>query len=213
MNQKNVLTRANPVMPVMVIESIGQALPLAEALYKGGIDVFEITLRSECALAAIALIRKEMPHCLVGAGTVLNAEQFRLAVDAGSDFVLTPGLTEELLKTSGEVEVPLIPGVASAGDIMLSLSYGIHCMKLFPATVLGGEGMLKALAGPFPEVTFCPTGGINPQNYKYFLELPNVACVGGSWIAPAKLICEGNWKEITRLAAEVTGKAHLTPAF
>ena len=206
MNHQDVLNRARPVMPVMVIESIGQALPLAEALYKGGIDVFEVTLRSQCALEAIALIKKEMPHCLVGAGTVLDAGQFQQAVDAGSDFVLTPGVTEELLKKSREVAVPLVPGVASAGDIMLTLSYGIDCMKLFPATVLGGESMLKALAGPFPEVTFCPTGGINPQNYRYFLNLPNVACVGGSWIAPAKLVREGRWEEITRLAAEITGK-------
>lgn len=193
-------------MPVMVIESIEQALPLAEALYKGGIDVFEITLRSDCALEAIALIKKEMPQCLVGAGTVLNPGQFQQAVDAGSDFVLTPGLTEALLKKSQEVDVPLIPGVASAGDVMLALSYGIDCMKLFPATVVGGEGMLKALSGPFPEVTFCPTGGINPENYQSFLQLPNVACVGGSWIAPAKLVRESKWDEITALAKEVTNK-------
>lgn len=206
MNHKDLLNRANPVMPVMVIENIEQALPLAEALHKGGIDVFEITLRSDCALEAITLIKKEMPQCLVGAGTVLNPEQLQQAVDAGSDFVLTPGLTEALLKKSQEIDVPLVPGIASAGDVMLALSYGIHCMKLFPATVLGGESMLTALNGPFPEVTFCPTGGINPDNYQSFLKLPNVACVGGSWIAPAKLVRTGKWDEITELAKQVTGK-------
>ncbi|MET4696892.1 bifunctional 4-hydroxy-2-oxoglutarate aldolase/2-dehydro-3-deoxy-phosphogluconate aldolase [Endozoicomonas lisbonensis] len=207
MNHRDVLNRANPVMPVMVIEQIEQALPLAQALYKGGIEVFEITLRSECALEAITLIKKEMPQCLVGAGTVLNPQQLQQASEAGSDFVLTPGLTEALLKQSKEVDIPLIPGVASAGDVMLSLSYGIDAMKLFPATVLGGEAMLKALSGPFAEVTFCPTGGINPDNYQSFLQLPNVACVGGSWIAPTSFVNEGRWEDITRLAAEVTGKA------
>lgn len=206
MTHQEILQRANPVMPVMVIETIEQALPLAQALYKGGIDVFEITLRSECALEAISLISKEMPHCLVGAGTVLNAVQYQQAVEAGANFVLSPGLTQEVLEYSAKTQVPLIPGVASAGDVMLALSYGINSMKLFPATVLGGKSMLKALSGPFPEVSFCPTGGISPENYASFIDLANVACVGGSWVAPLSLVRDGRWEEITRLAAEVTGK-------
>ena len=206
MNHSDVLHQANPVMPVMVIERIEQALRLAQALYKGGINVFEITLRSECALEAITLIKQEMPYCLVGAGTVLNPDQFQQAVEAGSDFVLTPGVTEALLKKSVESDIPLIPGVSSAGDIMLALSYGIDSMKLFPATLLGGCNMLKALSGPFPQVTFCPTGGISRENYQSFLALSNVACVGGSWLAPSTLVNEERWEEITCLASAVSGQ-------
>ena len=205
MTSKNIFARANPVMPVMVIENLEQALPLANALYQGGIDVFEITLRSDCALEAITLIKKEMPHCLVGAGTVINPEQMQQAIDAGSDFILSPGLTEALLKKAQETSIPFVPGVASAGDVMLAMDYGQDCLKLFPATQLGGHGMLNALRGPFPDITFCPTGGVSPDNYQEFIALPNVVCVGGSWIAPAKLVREGQWEAITELAIAVTG--------
>lgn len=207
MNSRDILAQAKPVMPVMVIEQIEHAMPLAQALYDGGIDVLEITMRTDCALEAIALIKDEMPQCLVGAGTVINPEQFKQAVAAGSDFVLSPGITKHLVKKSKKYDVPLIPGVATAGDVMLALSYDIDTMKLFPATQLGGTGMLKALGGPFPDVMFCPTGGINPNNYQSFIDLPNVGCVGGSWIAPANLVKEGKWEEITKLAAAVSGKA------
>ncbi|WP_067515906.1 bifunctional 4-hydroxy-2-oxoglutarate aldolase/2-dehydro-3-deoxy-phosphogluconate aldolase [Endozoicomonas ascidiicola] len=207
MNSLDVLLQAKPVMPVMVIDHIDQATPLASALHKGGINVFEITLRSECALDAITLIKKELPNCLVGAGTVLNPEQLKQAIEAGSDFALSPGLTAGLLEFAGKTEMPFIPGVASPGDVMLALSYGINAMKLFPATQLGGEGMLKALYGPFPEVMFCPTGGISADNYRSFLSLPNVACVGASWIAPAALAREEKWDEITFLAKAAVDNA------
>lgn len=201
---KDVLQRAYPVMPVMVIETIEQALPMARALYDGGISVFEITLRTECALAAIELIKKEMPECLVGAGTVINVAQLQAVHRAGADFVITPGATTELLKTARNQNILLLPGVSSASDVMHALDYEFTVLKLFPAEVVGGQAMLKSLSGPFPQVSFCPTGGISPDNYQDYLALGNVHCVGGSWLVPKSAVVNGDWAEITRLAREVT---------
>ncbi|WP_419831947.1 bifunctional 4-hydroxy-2-oxoglutarate aldolase/2-dehydro-3-deoxy-phosphogluconate aldolase [Endozoicomonas atrinae] len=201
---QDVLKRAYPVMPVMVIESIEQALPMAQALYDGGISVFEITLRSDCAIAAIELIKSNMPDCLVGAGTVINIEQLQAVHQAGADFVITPGATTELLETARDQNILLLPGVSSASDAMQAMVFGFNVLKLFPAEVVGGQSMLKSLAGPFPQVSFCPTGGIGPDNYRDYLALGNVECVGGSWLVPKSAVELGNWGEITRLAKEVT---------
>ena len=199
---KDVVTRAYPVMPVMVIDTIEQALPMARALYDGGISVFEITLRTECAIAAIELIKREMPECLVGAGTVINIEQLMAVHQAGADFVITPGSTAELLKTARDQNILLMPGVSSPSEVMQALGYGYDILKLFPAEVMGGRSMLKSLAGPFPQVSFCPTGGISPTNYQDYLTLSNVHCVGGSWLVPKSAVDHGDWAEITRLAKE-----------
>lgn len=199
---EDVLGRAHPVMPVMVIDTIEQALPMASALKAGGISVFEITLRSDCAIAAIELIKKEMPDCLVGAGTVINVEQLRQVHQAGADFVISPGATPELLSAARDQNIVLMPGVSSASDVMQALAYGYRVQKLFPAEVVGGVAMLKSLSGPFPQVSFCPTGGISPDNYQDYLALSNVQCVGGSWIVPKPAVESGDWAEITRLAKE-----------
>ncbi|MGO0305280.1 bifunctional 4-hydroxy-2-oxoglutarate aldolase/2-dehydro-3-deoxy-phosphogluconate aldolase [Endozoicomonas acroporae] len=200
---RDVLNRAFPVMPVMVIDTIDQALPMARALYDGGISVFEVTLRSECAVAAIQRIKQEMPDCLVGAGTVVNPEQLLAVHQAGADFVISPGATPALLKASREQNILLLPGVSSPSEVMQALDYGFDVLKLFPAEVAGGQSMLKFLAGPFPQVTFCPTGGINPENYQDYLALDNVLCVGGSWLVPESVVESGNWSEITFLAKQL----------
>ncbi|MBO9495899.1 bifunctional 4-hydroxy-2-oxoglutarate aldolase/2-dehydro-3-deoxy-phosphogluconate aldolase [Thalassotalea sp. G20_0] len=200
---RDVLNRAFPVMPVMVIDDIDQALPMARALYDGGISVFEVTLRSECAVAAIQRIKQEMPDCLVGAGTVVNPEQLLAVHQAGADFVISPGATPALLAASREQNILLLPGVSSPSEVMQALDYGFDVLKLFPAEVVGGQSMLKSLAGPFPQVTFCPTGGINPENYQDYLALDNVLCVGGSWLVPKSVVESGNWSEITLLVKQL----------
>ncbi|WBA81280.1 bifunctional 4-hydroxy-2-oxoglutarate aldolase/2-dehydro-3-deoxy-phosphogluconate aldolase [Endozoicomonas sp. GU-1] len=200
---RDVLNRAFPVMPVMVIDTIDQALPMARALFDGGISVFEVTLRSECAVAAIQRIKQEMPDCLVGAGTVVDPEQLLAVHQAGADFVISPGATPALLKASREQNILLLPGVSSPSEVMQALDYGFDVLKLFPAEVAGGQSMLKSLAGPFPQVTFCPTGGINPENYQDYLALDNVLCVGGSWLVPKSVVESGNWSEITFLAKQL----------
>lgn len=200
----DVLKRAYPVMPVMVVENLEQALPLANALHNGGIDVFEITLRTPCALSVIRMIKENMPQCLVGAGTVLTEKQLMDAYEAGADFIITPGATPTLLKRASEEGILLVPGVSSASDVMAALSYGYDVLKLFPAEAVGGVGMLQSLMGPFPEVKFCPTGGISLQNYKSYLAMDNVHCVGGSWVAPEKLIRQKDWSAITKLAMQAS---------
>ena len=199
------LEQARPVLPVMVINDIEQALPMAQALCDGGITVFEITLRTECALEVIALLKKEMPDCIVGAGTVINAEQFRQVIEAGGDFVVSPGLTDELLAIAKDTGLPFIPGVSSPGDVMKALEGGCTMQKFFPAEQSGGAAMLKALSGPFGQVIFCPTGGVGMHNVQDYLSLPNVPCVGGSWVLPKDAVVAGDWETVTRLAGEASG--------
>ena len=203
----DVLQQAAPVMPVMVIEQLEHALPMAKALEAGGITVFEITLRTECALQAITLLKQEMPGCLVGAGTVINPEQLMQAHEAGADFIITPGSTPEVLAAARDNNILLVPGVSSPSQVMQALSYGFQVQKLFPAEAVGGVNMIKSLGGPFPQVSFCPTGGINPNNYLNYLELSNVQCVGGSWLIPEQAIKSGNWTAVTDLAQ----KARMLP--
>lgn len=198
---KEVLT-AGPVMPVMVIENLDDAVPLAKALVAGGIKVLEITLRTPIALEAIRLISQEVEGAIVGAGTIANAKQLQAAQDAGAVFAISPGLTPSLLSAANEGEIALIPGIATLSELMLGMDYGLDHFKFFPAEAAGGIPMLKAIAGPFPQATFCPTGGISPENYKDYLKLPNVVCVGGSWLAPQKVVTEKNWVKVTELAKQ-----------
>ena len=194
------LVGSQKVVPVVVIENAEQAVGLAQALLDGGMNVIEITLRNAYALEAIKLIKKQFPQMIIMAGTVCTAEQLRAAVDAGADSIVSPGVTNSLLDTARELNIPYLPGVATASEILLAVEYGLTECKLFPATVVGGLSALKAFNGPYGDIRFCPTGGVTPDNFNDFLALPNVMCVGGSWLAPTKMVREGDWQGITQLA-------------
>jgi len=191
------------VVPVVVIESEEQALGLAQALLDGGINVIEITLRNSYGVKAIEVIKLNFPEMVVLAGTVNLPAQMVAVVKAGVDAIISPGITENLLKTAKQQGIPYLPGVATASEVMLAMEYGLRECKLFPATVVGGLGALKAFSGPFGEMKFCPTGGVSESNYHDFLALPNVMCVGGSWVAPAKLVQAGDWQAITNLCKAI----------
>ena len=199
MNSKDILTMG-PVIPVMVIDDLNDAIPLARALVLGGVRVLEITLRTPIALEAIRHIADAVEGVVVGAGTVLNPRQLDEARAAGAAFAISPGLTPSLLKSAADDPIPLIPGVATLSEIMQGLDAGLNEFKFFPAAAAGGIPMLKAFEGPLPGVTFCPTGGISPENYRTYLSLSNVACVGGSWLAPRALVKAKDWSSITQLA-------------
>jgi len=185
------------VMPVVVIENEEQAMSLAQALLDGGVNVIEITLRNAYGVKAIEVIKKNFPEMVVLAGTVNLPAQMVAVVKAGVDAIISPGITESLLKTAKEQGIPYLPGVATASEVMLAMEYGLRECKLFPATVVGGISALKAFGGPFGEMKFCPTGGVNESNYQDFLALPNVMCVGGSWIASGSAVKNGEWEAIT----------------
>ncbi|WP_404360706.1 bifunctional 4-hydroxy-2-oxoglutarate aldolase/2-dehydro-3-deoxy-phosphogluconate aldolase [Methylotuvimicrobium sp. KM1] len=198
--QPSAVLNAGPVMPVMVIKNLEDAVPLAKALTEGGIKVLEITLRTPIALDAIRLISEQVKDAIVGVGTVTNPEQLRAAEDAGAVFAISPGLTPTLLKAATNSNIALIPGISTISELMLGMEYGLDHFKFFPAAAAGGVNMLKGIAGPIPSVTFCPTGGISASNYNEYLSLPNVACVGGSWLAPDDAVAAKDWPRITELA-------------
>ncbi|WP_066962564.1 bifunctional 4-hydroxy-2-oxoglutarate aldolase/2-dehydro-3-deoxy-phosphogluconate aldolase [Microbulbifer sp. Q7] len=192
------------VVPVIVVDKVSDALPLAQALVEGGLNVLEVTLRTEAALAAVEEIAKHLPDAHVGTGTVLNGDDIRRSVNAGATFMVSPGATEALLDAAEDTGVPLLPGAANPSEVMRLLERGYHYQKFFPAEAAGGIPMLKSIGGPLGKVKFCPTGGVSPQNAKDYLNLSNVVCVGGSWMAAPKLVAEKNWAEITRLAKEAS---------
>ncbi|MGY6706975.1 MAG: bifunctional 4-hydroxy-2-oxoglutarate aldolase/2-dehydro-3-deoxy-phosphogluconate aldolase [Rhizobiaceae bacterium] len=191
-----------PVLPVLIIERLADAVPLAKALMRGGLPAIEVTLRTPHALDAIRLIADEAPEVIIGAGTVRNARQFQEAAAAGSRFVVSPGVTQELIDAANVSQVPFLPGVATPSEAMALIEEGLTMMKFFPAEPAGGIEYLKALASPLPEARFCPTGGITAQSAARYLALPNVVCVGGSWVAPAGLVADRNWQAIEDLARE-----------
>jgi 2-dehydro-3-deoxyphosphogluconate aldolase/(4S)-4-hydroxy-2-oxoglutarate aldolase len=191
-----------PVIPVMVIHEPAQAVPLARALAAGGIRVLEITLRTPAAVAAIRAISREVPGVLVGAGTVTQASQLIEVAGAGAVFAISPGLTPALLEAARQGPIALIPGIATASELMTGMALGYRHFKFFPAEAAGGVKMLQAMAGPFPQVSFCPTGGITAANYRTYLGLGNVACVGGSWVAPPEAVEKEDWARITALSRE-----------
>lgn len=193
------LCQLAPVIPVLVIEDLAHALPLARALVAGGLPVLEVTLRTPCALEAITAMAS-VPGAHVGAGTVLSAADAARAKAAGATFAVSPGVTPGLLAACTQQALPILPGAATASEVMALLEQGYQTMKFFPAGPAGGPAMLKALHGPLPQAMFCPTGGVSPQNAGDYLSLPNVACVGGSWVAPAALLAAGDWDGITELA-------------
>ncbi|RMF16182.1 MAG: bifunctional 4-hydroxy-2-oxoglutarate aldolase/2-dehydro-3-deoxy-phosphogluconate aldolase [Gammaproteobacteria bacterium] len=191
-----------PLVPVIVVEQAEHAVPLGEALLEAGIRVLEVTLRTPCALDAISRLRAALPEAVVGAGTVVTVEDYRRVADAGGQFVISPGVTPALLDHGAGNPVPYLPGVATISEMMLGYEKGYRRFKLFPATVAGGVPALKAFAGPFPDVRFCPTGGIGQKNMTEFLAQPNVFAVGGSWLTPSALVRDGDWAGIRTIAAE-----------
>lgn len=196
------ILRAGPVVPVVVIERLGDAVPLARALLAGGVRVLEVTLRTSVALQAMQAIVAEVEGVIIGAGTMTKPEDFERCRHAGAMFGVSPGLTAELGAAARASGLPLLPGVMTPSEVIAARAAGFRHLKLFPAEQAGGPGMLKALAGPFPDVTFCPTGGISAANAAEYLALRNVACVGGSWLAPADAVAAGEWPRITALARE-----------
>ena len=196
------LATYGPVIPVIVIQRLEDAVPLARALVDGGVRVLEVTLRTPVGLACIAAIAREVPGAVVGAGTIRSAADARAAKAAGSVFGVSPGYTAAVGAACREVGLPLLPGVATAGEVMAAQADGLAFLKFFPATAAGGIPMLKALAGPYPDVMFCPTGGITLETAPQFLALPTVKVCGGSWLTPADAVATGDWARITRLARE-----------
>jgi 2-dehydro-3-deoxyphosphogluconate aldolase / (4S)-4-hydroxy-2-oxoglutarate aldolase len=194
------LLAATPVVPVLAIDAVATALPLARALVAGGLPVLEITLRTPAALEIIRAIGGEIEGAVVGAGTVLSPEQYRDAARAGARFVVSPGATRALLDVAGAGSVPFLPGAATPGEVMRLLERGYGCLKFFPAEPAGGVAYLEALTAPLPAVRFCPTGGIDALRAPAYLALRNVVCVGGSWVAPRAAVAAGDWPAITRLA-------------
>ncbi|ABW16351.1 2-dehydro-3-deoxyphosphogluconate aldolase/4-hydroxy-2-oxoglutarate aldolase [Parafrankia sp. EAN1pec] len=192
-----------PVIPVVVVHDIRTAVPLARALVAGGLHILEVTLRTDAALQAIELITAEVPDILVGAGTITSSDQARQSVDAGAHFLVSPGCTDRLLDAMDDSGLPYLPGVATVSEMLKVLDRRKVEMKFFPAGAAGGIPYLQAVAGPLPQIRFCPTGGITAATVGAYLGEPNVGCVGGSWVTPPDAIWEGDWKQITQLARGV----------
>ena len=201
---KNVLElmRIGPVIPVIVIDHIEHAVPLARALVAGGVRVLEVTLRTPVGLQAIRAIASEVEGAIVGVGTITRAQDFVQSIEARAVFGVSPGLTPELVAGARDSGLPLLPGVMTPSDVIAARAAGFTEMKVFPAQQAGGIGMLKALGGPFPDVTFCPTGGVTAATAADFLALSNVACVGGSWLTPPDAVAAGDWERVTSLARD-----------
>lgn len=196
------------VIPVLAIQRVEDAVPLARALVEGGLSVLEITLRTDCALEAIERIKAALPQASVGVGTVLTPAQYRQAEQVGADFVVTPGTTEALYRYGVGSPVPMLPGIATVSELMVGWQYGYRRFKFFPAEASGGVKALKAFAGPIPEARFCPTGGIGINNAEDYLALKNVMCVGGSWLTPNSLVEAEDWDAIRSLAREAAQRFH-----
>lgn len=191
-----------PVIPVVVLDDAEAAVPLARALVEGGLPVIEVTLRTPAALEAITRIAAEVPDAVIGAGTVVRPEDAERSAAAGAKFLVSPGCTPRLQAAMVATGLPFLPGVATASEVIALLESGITAMKFFPAEAAGGTAYLKSLAGPLPQVRFCPTGGVGQRNAADYLALPNVGCVGGSWLTPADAVHAGDWDRIRKLAAE-----------
>lgn len=197
-----------PVIPVLQLDNAEQALGICTALVNGGLKVLEITLRNDYGLEAIKQISQALPDAIVGAGTVTTPEQYDACIAAGADFIVSPGATPKLLAHGAQASIPLLPGVASVSEAMAGMEFGYERFKLFPAVVVGGVDLLKAFYGPLANLKFCPTGGVKPSNADAFLQLPNVMCVGGTWMTPNDLISQNNWPAIEVLATQACQFGH-----
>ena len=196
------LLAGNPVIPVITLDRVDDAVPLAQALVAGGLKVLEVTLRTEAAVEGIRQIVKHVPEAILGTGTVCTEQHIKLSEDLGCQFMISPGATDKLLRAAENSSVPFLPGISSVSELMRGMEYGYSDFKFFPAEASGGVPVLKAMGGPFGDIRFCPTGGIGLHNVLSYLALPNVLCVGGSWIAETKLIQEKRWADIEQLARE-----------
>jgi len=199
------LLAVSPVIPVVVVEDVADAVPLAEALLRGGVGIIEITLRTPDALAALAAVAKAVPAMRVGAGTVVTPEQVAAARDAGATFLVSPGATDTLVDAALASGLPFLPGAGTVSEMLALRERGLDTLKFFPAEASGGRGYLSSVAGPLPDLAFCPTGGITPATAADWLALPNVGCVGGSWLTPADAVRGHDWARIERLARATTG--------
>ena len=204
MNNTLELASHGPVIPVIVIQRLQDAVPMAQALVDGGVRVLEITLRTAVALQAIEAVVRAVPGAIVGAGTIRSAADALAAKNAGCEFAVSPGYTAAVGAACRELGLPLLPGVATASEVMAAQADGLGFLKFFPATAAGGIPMLKALAGPFPDVVFCPTGGISADTAPLFLALSNVRVCGGSWLTPADAVASGDWARVTKLALQAS---------
>ena len=200
-----------PVIPVIVLHDVAHAVPMARALVAGGIRMLEVTLRTPQALACMEAIARDVPEAVLGAGTVRSQSDAQAALNAGARFAVSPGYTSALGQACRDLALPLLPGVATGSEIMQAQADGFSQLKFFPAMQAGGLAMLKAWSGPFFDVEFCPTGGLTPENAPQFLALPNVRCVGGSWLVPADALAAGDWARITTLAAQAKALGRATP--
>ena len=189
-----------PIVPVLVIKDVEDALPIAEALLAADVKVLEVTLRTPAALDVIERIAKELPEAVIGSGTVTNRDMLQRSYDAGAKFAISPGLTKDLLQAGNEGNIALIPGISSISELMDGIDYGYDHLKFFPAEASGGVNAIKSIGGPFADIRFCPTGGINLNNIKNYLALNNVACCGGSWLVSDEIVATKNWSQITELA-------------
>lgn len=205
--QAEALLNTSPVMPVLVIERVEDAVPLAQALKAGGLRVLEVTLRTEAALAAIRAIASEVEDVIVGAGTVSKVSEFEAVEQAGGAFAISPGATDDLLQAGFKWSLPYLPAISTVSEMMRAMEVGFSAFKFFPAEAAGGTKTLKSIAGPFPNIRFCPTGGIGEDNFTDYLKLPNVSVVGGSWVVPSSLIDAKDWSAITDLAKSAVAKA------
>ena len=196
------ILKLQPVVPVLIVDDVASAVPLARALVAGGLKAIEITMRTPVALDAIRAVADEVEGAHVGAGTILNSKDFEAAAKAGSTFIVSPGINKSVMEAAKSSKVPLLPGAATASEVMHLRDKGYKVLKFFPSEQAGGAPYLKALSSPLPGLMFCPTGGVSLKNALSYLSLPNVMCVGGSWVAPASAIAAGDWAGITTLARE-----------
>ena len=203
MSIEKILSSA-PVVPVVVIEKLEDAAPLARALYNGGLKALEITLRTPIAAEAVKLMKEAVPEAYVGTGTVIDKATFNASVEAGADFMVSPGVNDELLALAKESDIPFLPGAATPSEVMKLASQGFKFLKFFPAEAAGGTAMLKSIGGPLPQVTFCPTGGISLDTAPNYLALKNVICVGGTWMLDKQLIENKDWQAIEALARQAS---------
>jgi 2-dehydro-3-deoxyphosphogluconate aldolase/(4S)-4-hydroxy-2-oxoglutarate aldolase len=202
MIQPKDLFATGPIVPVLVIDKVADAVPIAEALLEADVKVLEVTLRTPSALDVISEIANKLPEALIGSGTVTTGQQLQQSIDAGAKFAISPGMTKDLLSAGNDSEIALIPGISSISELMDAVDYGYDHLKFFPAEASGGVNAIKSIGGPFPDIKFCPTGGININNVRDYLALGNVSCCGGSWLVPSDAVANKNWSEITRLAKE-----------
>ncbi len=201
------IVNTSPVIPVIVVDELSQAAPLAQALFNGGLKVLEITLRTPVALEAMKLMKAAVPEAIVGAGTIVSPEDVTAAVEAGADFLVSPGATDVMIDAVQAANIPMLPGVSTPSEAMHLSSRGFSFLKFFPAEAAGGVAMLKSIGGPLAKLRFCPTGGINLAKAPEYLALPNVVCIGGTWMIPKPLVEAGDWAAIEELAREAASLA------